>query len=34
MKRSYAIDFVVTDIAQYGIILGLAWLQNQNLDIH
>jgi hypothetical protein len=33
-KRNHAINFVVADIAHYDMILGLAWLQKQNSDIH
>ncbi len=32
-KRSYEINFVVTNIAHYDLILGIAWLQKQNPDI-
>jgi hypothetical protein len=34
MKQSLAINFVVADIAYYDMILGMAWLQKQNPDIH
>jgi hypothetical protein len=34
MKRSHAINFVVTDIAHYDIKFSMAWLQKQNPDRH
>jgi hypothetical protein len=33
-KRSHTINFVVADVAHYDMILGMAWLQKQNPDIH
>ncbi len=32
-KRSHEINFIVTDIANYNMILGMARLQKQNPDI-
>ncbi len=33
VKRCHAINFFIADIASYDIILGMAWLRKQNLDI-
>jgi hypothetical protein len=33
-KPSYAINFIVANIAHYNIILGITWLQKQNPYIH
>jgi hypothetical protein len=32
-KQSHAINFAIANIAHYNLILGMAWLQNQNPDI-
>jgi hypothetical protein len=33
-KQGHVINFIVTDIAHYNMILSMAWLQKQNPDIH
>ncbi len=33
VKQSHTINFVITDISHYNMILGIAWLQKQNPDI-
>jgi hypothetical protein len=33
-KWSHAINFVITDVAHYNLILGMVWLQKQNPNIN